>query len=239
MGKGIWEKLFGRFGRKESITSRLLEWERQARALPPARLFILGAGFSKPAGLPLGIELLKLVRQSLMKSDSSRQLERDILEWNRLYPDGPVDLERILAYSHRQHYLHLLGSDEALDHASLSINNVQKEIQRILIELTPVDDAIPPLYQEFAARLTPHDVVLTFNYDTLLEGTLDSIGKTYTLVPNWWLENASGEQRSRSVELLKLHGSVDWYDRYYHDEERKWQRKIGIGDLTRYSDQSQ
>ena len=92
-----------------------------------------------------------------------------------------------MAYSHRQHYLHLLGSDEALDHASLSINNVQKEIQRILIELTPVDDAIPPLYQEFAARLTPHDVVLTFNYDTLLEGTLDSIGKTYTLVPNWWL----------------------------------------------------
>ena len=198
--------------------------------MPPARLFVLGAGFSRPAGLPLGIELLKLVRQNLTKSDFSQQLERDILAWNRLYPDEPVNLERILACSYRQHHLRLSGPDEALDHASLSINNVQKEIQRILIELTPVDNAIPALYQEFAERLTPHDVLLTFNYDTLLEGTLDSIGKPYTLVPNWWLENAGRKKGSRSVELLKLHGSVDWYDRYYHDKERKWHRKIGIGD---------
>ena len=194
--------------------------------LPRSRLIILGAGFSKPAGLPLAKDLLKSVRVNLKRLNTSNELEREIAEWQSLYPSDCVNLERVLAYSHRKHHLRLLGSDKLPDHASISISDVQMEIQRILIELSPVGNDIPVLYRRFAELLTPHDVVLTFNYDTLLEDTLGAIGKTYSLVPKWLLENVSDDHRPDCVELLKLHGSIDWYDRYYYDCERKWQEKL-------------
>ena len=84
---------------------------------PPYRLFILGAGFSKPAGLPLSIELLEYVQREVRHyyrhfGDWDGILEEEIGEWKNLYPDEEVDLERVLAYSHRKHYLRLSGSDE-------------------------------------------------------------------------------------------------------------------------------
>ena len=162
--------------------------------LPTHRLFVLGAGFSAPAGLPLGNGLLERVRQNVRGSFGSAgwdgTLEQEIEEWASLYPGESIDLERVLAYSHRKHYLRLLGSDEYFAHGSRSIVAARHAIQRILIRATP--NATPPLYRKFALRLCPHDVVLTFNYDTLLEQTLDDIGKPYTLTPEWWLETGPG-----------------------------------------------
>ena len=188
---------------------------------PHYRLFILGAGFSKPAGLPLAGELLDLVRNEVKsyfqwtgKWDGA--LEREIQEWRRLYPGKPIDLERVLAYSHRKHYLRLLGSDEYFAHGSRTIDAARRAIQRILIERTPTDT--PSLYRRFARHLSPNDLVLTFNYDTLLEQSLDAVGKPYTLSPEWWLSRELSESGFEYVDLLKLHGSVDWYDRKYHDD---------------------
>ena len=196
--------------------------------LPHLRLFVLGAGFSQPAGLPLAKDMLEAVRYNLHTIDADNQLERDISEWRDLYPGQPIDLERILAYSHRRHHLRLLGSDETYEHASLSIYAVQKEIQRVLLESTPSDTAIPILYRDFVERLTPHDVVLTFNYDTLLEQTLDLVGKPYSLVPEWWLDKESSGDESQYVDILKLHGSVDWYDRSYYDARRRWYTALEV-----------
>ncbi|MCY4109985.1 MAG: SIR2 family protein [Chloroflexi bacterium] len=89
----------------------------------------------------------------------------------------------------------------------------------------------PALYRDFAERLRPNDVVLTFNYDTLLEQALDDIGKPYSLTPEWWLDvgQTRSERRSRRyVDLLKLHGSIDWYDRYYHDDIMAWYKDKGF-----------
>ena len=199
----------------------------QGISLPHSRLFVLGAGFSRPAGIPLAKELLETVRENLCVFNADNPLEREIKEWRELYPGQPIDLERILAYSHRKHFLRLLGSDETFEYASVSISAVQKEIQRILIDSTPSGSAIPDLYRDFAKRLTRHDVVLTFNYDTLLEQTLDFIGKPYSLVPAWWLEKASDDREHKYVDILKLHGSIDWYDRFYHDERFRWYTEIG------------
>ena len=96
-------------------------------------------------------------------------------------------MEKVLAYSHRKHYLGLLGSDEYFEHGSRSIDAVRTAIQRILIHATP--SYTPILYRDFAERLCPNDVVLTFNYDTLLEQALDDIGKPYSLTPEWWLKD--------------------------------------------------
>ena len=197
---------------------------------PHYRLFILGAGFSKPACLPLAGELLDLVRNEVKsyfqwygKWDGA--LEREIQEWRRLYPGKPIDLERVLAYSHRKHYLRLLGSDEYFAHGSRTIDAARRAIQRILIERTPTDT--PSLNRRFARHLSPNDLVLTFNYDTLLEQSLDAVGKPYTLSPEWWLSRELSESGFEYVDLLKLHGSVDWYDRKYHDDAVRWRLENG------------
>ena len=197
--------------------------------LPFHRLFILGAGFSAPAGLPLGKGLLEHVREDVRGNFRDfgweGSLEQEIGEWTSLYPGQPIDLERVLAYSHRKHYLRLLGSDEYFAHGSRSIAAARTAIQRILVQTTPSDT--PTLYRDFAKRLCPNDVVLTFNYDTLLEQTLDDIGKSYTLTPEWWLKGDPIEFEPKYVDLLKLHGSIDWYDRHYHDDAMRWHTEEG------------
>ena len=193
---------------------------------PPYRLFILGAGFSKPAGLPLSIELLEHVRREVRHyfryfGQWDGTLEKEIKEWKNLYPYEEVDLERVLAYSHRKHYLRLIGSDEYYSDGSRTIVAARKSIQRILIGRTPA--VTPDLYLEFSSHLIPSDTILTFNYDTLLEQSLDDIDKPYSLTPEWWLE-AEGAEFTH-VDLLKMHGSVDWYDREYYQRTRAYFRQ--------------
>ena len=190
---------------------------------PHFRLFVLGAGFSAPASLPLGDELLQLTREAVRRKFRrfgwDGPLERDIEDWTRLYPGECCDLERVLAYSHRQHHLQLSSSSPTFGHGSDSIVKSREAIQRILIGATRAPT--PPLYREFASRLRPHDTVITFNYDTLLEQALDEIGKPYTLTPEWWLSRDLPKTGYEYVDVLKLHGSVDWYDRQYHDQARR------------------
>ena len=199
--------------------------------LPHYRLFILGAGFSKPAGLPLAGELLGEVRREVRRffqvsNGWDGALEQDIEEWTKLYPGKRIDLEHVLAYSHRSHYLRLMGSEEYFEDGSRSIVAARKAIQQILIDRTPAD--IPLFYRRFSRHLSPNDLVLTFNYDTLLEQSLDSIGKLYTLTPEWWLNKEQSERGYKYVDLLKLHGSIDWYDKKYHDDAVRWYHEKGL-----------
>ncbi len=177
---------------------------------PIYRLFIIGAGFSKAAGLPLGKELLELVREDVRRNFRDfgweGPLEQAIEEWNSLYPNKPLNLERVLAYSHRKHYLRLLGSEEYFEHGSRSIAAARTAIQRILIQATPSDT--PTLYRAFAERLCPNDVVLTFNYDTLLEQTPDDIGKPYTLTPEWWLKRTQVDLNQSSLTYSNSMGRL-------------------------------
>ncbi len=198
------------------------------------RLFIVGAGFSKPAGLPLGAELLEQVRERLQIKFQSYgwdgPFEKEIEEWRKLYPRRHLTLESVLAYSHRKHFLQLIGSDEYFSHGSRTIVAVRQAIQEILTTCTPIPS--PSLYIEFVNRLTAYDTILTFNYDTLLEDALDKIGKPYSLTPEWWLAEhsqqlAQKEFLKRYVEVVKLHGSIDWYDKNYHDEARRYHGEFG------------
>ena len=167
------------------------------------------------------------VKGYFQRSGWDGALEEEIEEWCSLYPGQPLDLERVLAYSHRKHYLRLMGSEEHFEHGSRSIVAVRKAIQHALTLATP--HCTPTLYRDFVTRLTPNDVVLTFNYDTLLEQALDDIGKPYSLTPEWWLQERSSGSEPRDVDLLKLHGSIDWYDRYYHDDAMRYHAEHGAG----------
>ena len=106
-------------------------------------------------------------------------LEHEISEWTALYPNNEVTLESVLAYSHRKHFLKLIGSDEYFEHGSRTIASAIPIIQEILSK--DVEASSKGLYERFCAALTPYDLVLTFNYDTVLEDTLDRLGVAYSL----------------------------------------------------------
>ena len=206
-----------------------------AASLPRFRLFILGSGFSKPAGHPLGFELLEMVRAQMRENSRAHDwdgpLEREISEWTALYPNSEVTLESVLAYSHRKHFLKLIGSDEYFEHGSRTIAFARPIIQEILSK--DVEASSKGLYERFCAALTPYDLVLTFNYDTVLEDTLDRLGIAYSLSPEWWLDddkrgNPPRGHNAEFVDVLKLHGSIDWYDRRYYDESRAYYKSTGV-----------
>lgn len=54
------------------------------------------------------------------------------------------------------------------------------------------------------------------------------MGKPYSLVPERWLDRQPTGQESKCIDVLKLHGSIDWYDRHYYDARRRWYRESGI-----------
>ena len=99
----------------------------------------------------------------------------------------------------------------------------------MLTERTPAPEHIPPIYLDFARELRPHDYVLTFNYDTLLERALDMVQKDYRLFPDRYSEIRGGTGytvASEEVTVLKMHGSVDWFNKKEYDESDERHRKI-------------
>jgi hypothetical protein len=84
------------------------------------RLLILGAGFSKPARMPLANELFKEVRKRVKQLFGvDNQLESDLENYNYYLHntqgfDGSVDdidMEKFLSFLDLEHYLELNGSD--------------------------------------------------------------------------------------------------------------------------------
>ncbi|MBI2219057.1 MAG: hypothetical protein HYU51_17360 [Candidatus Rokubacteria bacterium] len=68
-----------------------------------------------------------------------------------------------------------------------------------MVERTPVGSGIPDVYLRFAKQLQGTDVVISFNWDCLLEAALSQVGRFY-----------SYSFEGNAVPLAKLHGSIDW-----------------------------
>ncbi len=197
------------------------------------RIFIIGAGFSVHAGLPLGSQLFELVREKINhRYGIENKLERD-LEWYlnyRLRCDGlpiehPVDYEKFMSYLDLEHYLGLRGSDTWSEEGNESQLLIRSGIMEVIYSRTPstpTDECI-----SFCKKLSPSDVILTFNYDTLIEDTLDYLGKPYRLFPNRLKEVGlmssviDSEAEDGEIVISKLHGSIDWFDKAPYIKDRE------------------
>lgn len=197
------------------------------------RIFIIGAGFSVHAGLPLGAQLFEFVREkTTLRYGIENRLEGD-LEWYlkyRLRCDGlpiehPVDSEKFMSYLDLEHYLGLRGSDtwsEEGNESQLLIRNGIMEVIHSHTPTTPTAECI-----SFCQKLSPSDVILTFNYDTLIEDTLDYLGKSYRLFPNRLKKvgltssEIDSEAEDGEIVISKLHGSIDWYDKLPYIKDRE------------------
>lgn len=211
------------------------------------RVIILGAGFSKPAGLPLADELWSEIlnrsktlwgRACMLRDDLDAYIEyRRVCDGVELTHDT-INFEEFLGFLDIEHYLGLRGSDTWSRDGNEGQVVIKTLIGEILTNHLPPSQKIPDLYLEFASRLQPKDFVLTFNYDVLLERALDAVGKPYRLFPTRYesLSRFSGtvDTSKDEIVILKLHGSIDWFDSSRYLESVKTHKEQGVNFLPEH-----
>jgi hypothetical protein len=200
-----------------------------AAEIPNRSVYILGAGFSAAAGLPLGNNLWEEIYRRAMlmagnPNDRASQFLDDLnsyIEFKKecegisLRPEE-VTFEEFLGYLDIEHFLGLRGSETWSEQGNETQVIVKTLIGQILAEHMP--RAIPDLYLNFARKLMPDDIVLTFNYDPLLECACEAVGTRFRLVQERYSRvyprgGATIDTSRDEVIILKLHGSIDWFDR--------------------------
>lgn len=184
------------------------------------RVFLLGAGFSKPAGLPLAAELLPLLEgaaRDYMSVDGYNHLSGAVRRYENYLadtdPSRPFDFEEFGAWLDWEHILRLKGSDTFSEHGNEAALQLRWAIGHVLHMMTPV--GLPQAYIDFAGRLNTSDIVLTLNYDLLMERALEEVGLPYRRFPDRYSEvydmySVVDKDQPDELVLYKLHGSIDW-----------------------------
>lgn len=170
------------------------------------RVFILGAGFSAEADVPLTEELLAdaMKKFSIECSGIYSRVENYAKE-SIGAPDEDLDLSRV-SFSELCTFLEFIelreygGGERWCENGSKEKLALRFYLAKTIVEKTPTIRSIPQLYLDFAEQLHEGDVVISLNWDGLLEVALEAVGKAYTY-------NLSN---SEAIKLYKLHGSVNW-----------------------------
>lgn len=201
-------------------------------------LYILGAGFSKPAGLPLANELFdEMKRNAKSRSDTDFKILNNLVaQYCKLervvngkhIDDTTIHIEEFISFVDLlqvipvDYKLGILGESKRIaDGLQPSANWIRYMIGLTINQyLRKRDKESNQLYREFAKRLTPGDVIITFNYDTLLEIALEELGREFRYFPFAqanpdWSGFGSNVRNPNSNEIivLKIHGSIDWFDK--------------------------
>jgi len=162
-------------------------------------------------------------RASQFREDLEMYIEyRKECDGIKLTPEQ-VDFEDFLAFLDVEHYLGLRGGDTWSAEGNETQVIVKTLIGEILTKYMPPKERIPELYLRFVKILKPNDLVLTFNYDVLLERALEEKGIPFRLFPERYKDDPETQGRlavdSRDeVIVFKLHGSIDWFDRTLYSQ---------------------
>ena len=184
------------------------------------RVFILGAGFSKPAGMPLATELLPLLSAKIGPSEMRDWLDglAERLAWLSAC-DGQqgafwMNIEQVFHYAHFDIEAHRLkqhlapvgrgdGPGTPWNHAESIdawLSQLEEALRDAILERDDAADLAP--VTRWAEQLNEQDVVMTFNYDTLAERALAACGRPWN--------HGTGRAGDNGVPVFKLHGSIDW-----------------------------
>ena len=132
-----------------------------------------------------------------------------------------MDFEDFMRFLDVEHYLGLRGGDTWSEDGNEGTIVTKFLIGSILAKHINTLKDVPELYLEFAKRLDLHDTVITFNYDTLLERALEAVGKPYRLFSTRFSSvgefGGSVDNSRDEVLVLKMHGSIDWFDRSHFE----------------------
>lgn len=183
-------------------------------------------------------ELLKRVRKifeltsldNIVEHDLERYVQfKNATEGTRIKKEN-VDLEEFLGFLDLEHFLWLKGGDTFSSEGNKSQLIIKQVLSRLLYNNTPQKENIPKVYKNFVKKLNPSDWILTFNYDTLLERTLEAEGIPFRLFPQRYSKvspmfSTVDSSKDDEVIVIKLHGSVDWFDNSSYLEEVELSKK--------------
>jgi hypothetical protein len=189
------------------------------------RVFILGAGFSKPAGMPLATELLPLLCEKLQpdedEPDEMREWLDDLqqrLAWlsgsDQQTGSFTANIEQVFHYAHFDIEVYRLRQDLAsvgrgdgpgtpwkrAESILAWLSYLERDLCDVILEKDAEADLEP--ITRWAKTLGAHDSVVTFNYDTLVERALTEVGKPWN--------HGMPKEPDGGIAVLKLHGSIDW-----------------------------
>jgi hypothetical protein len=195
------------------------------------RVYILGAGASEPYGLPL-MRTLTWDLYRTLRSSNRAVVASALRECFGTTPCGPQDAPNF------EEFLNLLDK-RSLRYLKPDIANASSRPKAAEIVLDAlrrfIRDKCASLakcrgpYDRLVASIDPTTVVISFNWDVLLELALRRAGRAYSYL------SSSGSARSHTL-LLKPHGSINWFallQRHgFHIPPRS--NIAAIGDLSSY-----
>lgn len=169
------------------------------------RIFFLGAGFSAGANIPLMNKLLPAAL-NIFKEEASGLYERlsghaQDLDLNLRSEVCAVNFVQLCTYLDFMELREHGGGEKWSREGSKERVALKYFLAKAIVQSTPENNDIPTQYLSFASRLKAEDLVVTFNWDLLLEKSLDAVRKQYSY---------TGEPGK--VQVLKLHGSVNWVE---------------------------
>jgi hypothetical protein len=167
------------------------------------RVFFFGAGFSVGAGVPLTDTLLPTAA-NLFKMHAPGLYERVCGYATEVDVDldGAPDADSFARLCTHLEFIELreyAGGERWSDDGSREKLALKFYLAKAIALSTPVNAEIPEHYLTFARSLTPNDIIVTFNWDHLLEKVILSEGLEYCY--NW---------EAGKIHILKLHGSINW-----------------------------
>jgi hypothetical protein len=188
------------------------------------RVFILGAGFSKQTGMPLAAELTPLLIEKFKEYEQEEALSwfeelNETMNWLEGAGGGKstkINIEEVfdLAYFdvlrwRMEQQRCPLGRNDGSGtpwNQAESINawleQMEDDLRDVIWEGQQAGKNKMEGIRRYTQNLREDDVILTFNYDTLIEKTL-----TEFKIP--WSYGFSQEKREGTV-ILKMHGSINW-----------------------------
>ncbi len=182
------------------------------------RIFILGAGFSKMAEMPLATDLTNHLGDKFRADDLEDALEwlgylQQRIEWLGGGKPKGINIEEVFDLA--QFDIELWKMRQQLCQLGRNCGDTSwQNVEGIEAWLSYMeDDLLDVIWEEqkkarldpimrFSTHLNSDDVVLTFNYDTLLEQSLEQQNK------KWYY--GFEQEKGSGVKILKMHGSINW-----------------------------
>lgn len=198
-----------------------------------AHAFIVGAGASRFAGYPLGLELWAFIRDTtagdVMAEERAMAVTEAIERILRVLPPSQYDrpdLEQLFT---------LLDLAEAgtnpLEFKNLDWRNLRRKLMGMIAHafqwheyqlhnrLREKGDPTTVVLDKWASRLHDGDTIVTFNWDLLHEAALWRSGKWHFADGYGFICHDAPNGCHSKIKVLKLHGSVNWGQRDEQDCE--------------------
>lgn len=194
-------------------------------------VFLIGAGCSKCAGLPLIVELTNLVLSSDALDKTSKAVLNEIktlFEGSKsahieIYLSELIDLLAIVERRNECGASNSKVTLGAVDYTATNLRNAVNQIKRAIasviekkVSLETHQDFVKSVHRPVRVGKLSNKIVdyIVLNYDTAIEDALalerilyaDGIDGGST---GWW-NDQSFDREGLAARVLKLHGSIDW-----------------------------